>query len=48
MTSVTIYMLNTIDLLRNASKEITPIEKVFGGEKLNTVICRECKTVRIT
>ncbi|XP_065906355.1 uncharacterized protein [Dysidea avara] len=29
-------------LLRAASKETTPIEEVFGGVKLNSVICREC------
>ena len=23
----------------------TPIDEVFGGVKLNTVICRECQTV---
>ena len=23
----------------------TPIDEVFGGVKLNTVICRECHTV---
>ena len=40
-------MLNTIDFLRDASKKITPIEEVFGGMKLNTVICRDCKTVRM-
>ena len=32
--------------MRGASKQITPIEEVFGGIKLNTVICRDCKTVR--
>ena len=38
-------MLNTIGLLRTASKMNTPIDKVFGGVKVNTVICRECQTV---
>ena len=39
-------MLTTTDSLRAAAKLITPIEEVFGGIKLNTVICRECNTVR--
>ena len=30
------------DFMRAASKVNTPIDKVFSGEKLNVVICREC------
>ena len=39
-------IVNTVGLLRSATKEVTtPIDKIFGGVKLNTVICRECQTV---
>ncbi|XP_065906360.1 ubiquitin carboxyl-terminal hydrolase 45-like [Dysidea avara] len=30
--------------LRVASKVTTPIDEIFGGVKLNTVICRECRS----
>lgn len=40
------HNVNTIGILRTASTEVNmPIDEVFGGVKLNTVICRECQTV---
>ena len=40
-----VYLYIRIGLLRTASKVTVPIDKVFGGVKLSTVICRECHTV---
>ena len=33
------------DCLRQAMKIETVIDEVFGGQNVNTVICRECLTV---
>ena len=40
-----ISMVNT-EVLKSATKCTTPVEEIFGGVTVTTVICRDCKTVR--
>ena len=42
---IKLYLNDQIELLRSAKKLTTPIEEVFGGMLVSTIICRECLTV---